>query len=524
MKAVFVSIITAALLATGCFENKNPEGPVIRTKNGLILGEYNTQSGIYVFRGIPYASPPVGEFRWKPPQPLQNWHDTLNCTRFSACAIQETPVPFSMWTSEFIAPSAPLSEDCLYLNIWAPNKNTTEKCPVIVYIHGGGFNAGSGSVPVYDGTQMAGKGIVFVTINYRLGIFGFLAHPGLTAESDNNSSGNYGLLDQIAALKWVKENIHAFGGDSTNITIAGQSAGAYSVCCLTASPLAGGLFHKAITQSGGAVLPTGRFSHTATLDTAEKIGQATAASLQIKTIDGLRNIPADELLQAKGNFGPIVDGYVLPDIIYNTYFKGKQNDVPLLAGWNANEGLYFFEVKNATGFKEKSREIYGSHANDFLRFFPADNDSVARLSQFSHADMLSFGVQAYKWTTMQAKTGKSPVYLYYFSRRVPYGNEQADYGAFHSSEIFYAFNNLGISKNRPWQKVDYALANTMSGYWANFAKTGNPNGKGLPDWLPCKTEALNAMFLGDTVKITPVPEIEKLRFLESFYESAFYVN
>ena len=258
MKRIFFlgfAVLLAMSVFSGC-QSDTSLSTIIQTDNGQVEGLPNADASVVAFKGIPFAAPPVGDLRWKAPQPVQNWEGVRECKEFSSSAMQSTPAPFLMWTSEFIAPAKPLSEDCLYLNLWTANPASAEKRPVIVFIHGGGFTSGSGSVPIYDGEEMAKAGVVFVTINYRVGIFGFFSHPELTAESPHHTSGNYGLLDQIAALKWVQKNIAAFGGDPTRVTIAGQSAGAFSVNFLVASPLAKGLFQRAIAESGGAVLHT----------------------------------------------------------------------------------------------------------------------------------------------------------------------------------------------------------------------------------------------------------------------------
>src|SRR6476620_2662270 len=277
---------------------------VVKTDAGLVSG--TLKQDIHIFKGIPFAAPPVGDLRWKAPQPVHQWGGVKVCDKFSASPMQASPAPFSMWTEEFLIPKEPISEDCLYLNVWTGASSSKEKRPVLVWIYGGGFGSGGTAVPIYDGEAMAKKGIVFVSINYRVGIFGFFAHPELTAESKNHASGNYGLLDQIAALKWVKKNIAAFGGDPNNVTIAGQSAGSMSVNCLVASPLAKGLFNKAIAESGASFINS--FGNT-TLQQAEENGVKTAASLKVNSIEALRKLTAAELMKAQSMRGVIIDGY-----------------------------------------------------------------------------------------------------------------------------------------------------------------------------------------------------------------------
>ncbi len=490
----------------------------LQIESGLISGTKDSKSEVVSFKGIPFAAPPVGDLRWKAPQSAKSWNGVKECKTFSASAMQGTPAPFSMWTAEFIAPAEPLSEDCLYLNVWSAAKSSSEKRPVIVFIHGGAFTSGSGSVPVYDGTAMAQKGIVFVTINYRVGIFGFFSHPELSKESASKTSGNYGLLDQIEALKWVKKNIAAFGGDPNRVAIAGQSAGAFSVNYLVASPLAKGLFQRAIAESGGSILPTNPLAGTQNLKDAEQRGIEFAHSLKAVSIADLRSKSAQELMAVRTMTSPIVDGYVIPEPVYKIFFAGKQNDVPVLMGWNANEGNFGGQLLNAEKFKQQAKEKYGEKADEFLKLFPSETDAEAEQSQLTLSGLQTFGVQAYAWMNLQNKTGKSSVFMYHFERAVPYREDQKPFGAFHTGEVPYAYNNLHMS-NRPWQQTDYQLAETMSAYWANFAANGNPNGTGLPKWTACSTKNPIVMTLGEKVEISDFQNKKGLEFLEQFYLS-----
>ena len=398
------------------------------TDSGPISG--TLKDGIRIYKGIPFSAPPLGNLRWKAPQPVKKWEGVKECTAFGPSPVQDKPARFSMWTEEYLIPASPISEDCLYLNVWTGAKKADDKRAVIVWIYGGGFGSGGSGVPIYDGEAMAKKGIVFVSVNYRVGVFGFFAHPDLTKESGYNASGNYGLLDQIAALKWVQKNIAAFGGDPKNVTIAGQSAGAMSVNCLVASPLGKGLFQRAIGESGSSVV-AGNYIGKG-LSQAEEDGIQTAKKLSISSLADLRKIPAAELLtKARGQRGPIVDGYVLPETVAKIFAEGKQNKVSLLTGSNQDEGL-------------------------------------------------TFGLMNYAWANEQLKQSKD-VYVYRFTRKVPATGEYVKYGAFHTGEVPYAYDNLKFV-DRPWEKADQNLATIMSSYWVNFAKTGNPNGKGLPQW------------------------------------------
>lgn len=455
----------------------------VEVDGGMIAGLESQDQEIYTFKGIPYAAAPVGDLRWKTPQPVQPWEGVKGCDTFAASAVQASPTPFYMWSEEFLIPKTPIDEDCLYLNIWTGAKQAKEKRPVVVWIHGGGFMAGGGSVPIYDGEAMARKGVILVTINYRLGVFGFFAHPELTSESPHNASGNYGLLDQIAALQWVKRNIAAFGGDPENITIAGQSAGSVSVVYLVASPLAKGLFQKAIAQSGASLLSTTPGPNRqiiSSLSEAEQAGIALAKTLQANSISELRNIPAIDLFkQANFDLRLITDGHVIPEEISKIYRENRQNPVRFLTGWNEDEGIVMGPIGNANAFKEGIYNQWGTLSEELLDFYPAPNDATAAISQKNLSRDLMFGVQNYTLANTVSQQGKD-VYVYQFSRKVPPG-EYKDFGAFHTAEVPYAFNNLKFV-NRPWAAIDHELADVMSSYWVNFIKTGNPNGEGMLDW------------------------------------------
>lgn len=494
------------LLIASCSGNKSAiDVNSVKTQAGLISGKTTDDQVVKIFMGVPFAAPPVGKFRWKSPQPVEPWEGIKRCAEKPPSAMQAPPKPFYCWSAEFQAPESPLSEDCLYLNVWTAAKTNQDKRPVMVWIHGGAFTGGSGTVPLYNGEGMARKGVVFVTINYRLGIFGFLAHPQLSEESEVKVSGNYGILDQIAALKWVKQNISAFGGDPGNVTIAGQSAGSFSVNMLVVSPMAKGLFCKAIAQSGGMFSKHGMPGMS--LKAAEENGRILTEKLGGLSVSEIRNMPADSLLKISGRFGLAIDSVVIFSP-YETFVAGKQNDVSIISGWNADDGVSFGPPPTAGQFTANIHERYGDRAEKFLQLFPANSDEEAAKSQ-KLLSQLSFGWNNYAWARMQSEHGKGKAYLYFF-KRVPPG--EPNFGAFHSAEFGYALHTLRLW-DRPFNDIDYKLEETMSSYWANFAKTGDPNGEGLPVWPIFNNENPEVIELGDMVKATPLPFKAQLQFM-----------
>ena len=376
------TILFLCLLTTGAFAQ--PVTTQLKLNDGIIEGVLE-KSGIRAYKNIPYATPPIGILRWKSPQPVQPWAGIRECKTFGNSPVQVAPEPVYMWSEEFLIPKQPIGEDCLYLNVWTGAKTQNEKKPVIVWIHGGGFSAGSGSVPIYDGEALAKKGVVFVNINYRLGIFGFFAHPDLSKEVSQKASGNYGMMDMIAALKWVKQNISVFGGDPNNVTIAGQSAGSVAVVYLIASPMAKGLFNKAIAQSGAGLLSretTLSFDGLPNLQQTETEGLKIASQLNAKNVDELRKIPANELFrQIRFRAHPIIDGYILPENVADIFKKNKQNNIALLTGWNEDEGIVMGKPKNVVEFNEDVEKRFGSFANGFLKHYSATTDKQAVLTQ-----------------------------------------------------------------------------------------------------------------------------------------------
>lgn len=468
----------------------------VRIEQGQVSGVPGSDPSVRVYKGIPYAAPPVGDLRWSAPKPAADWPGVRNADHFSANCMQ-TPYPEgSLYRSD----PQPMSEDCLYLNIWTAAKSASDKRPVMVWIHGGAFTRGSGSTKTYDGENLAKRGVVVVTINYRLAIFGFFAHPELTQESEHHSSGDYGILDEIAALQWVQKNISAFGGDPKGVTIFGESAGSWAVNVLVASPLTKGLFQRAIGESGA------NFSPMSKLADLEKSG-ARAGSVQ-----ELRAKSADDVLKMTGAFSVNVDGWLLPTDVMTVFEKGQQNDVPILIGSNADEGTAFMPPKvTLAGFEANAKQNFGANTEKFLKIYPATSDEEAWKASAAFMRDRTFGLQMRTWARLQTKTGKARAYLYYFSR-VPPGPLSDHYGAFHASEISYVFGTGDIGR-RNWQDADRKLSGIMSSYWVNFATTGNPNGKGLPAWPEYDEKKDLALGLGDEVAPIPVPNKTALDFM-----------
>lgn len=472
--------------------------PTLRLKEGLVSGTTSKDGIVNIFKCIPYAAPPTGPQRWKAPQPVRPWKGTRDCTAFPASAIQNKPAPFLMWSEEFISPPAPLSEDCLYLNVWTSAK-AGKKMPVFVWIHGGGFVSGSGACAVYDGESMARDGIVFITINYRLGVFGFLSLPGQEAEK-GNESGNFALLDQIAALKWIRQNVAAFGGDPEKITIGGQSAGSMCVNALVASPLANGLFRGAIAQSG--VLINNNFTRNQVA--ARKLGSQLLSALEAKSLEEARAIPADRILDAANklpfrSFTPYVDGYLLPSAPGNIIEKGAHNKVPLLIGWVNRDGDLLQPGKlSADSFKQSVNSRYPAHSNEFLQLFPANNDAEAISSQQKLGLLQFAAIQSIQW----ANWNRAPAYVYHFEFVPADKPGFPNYGAFHTSEVPYALHNLS-KWDRPWRESDLKVEKTMSDYWKNFIRTGNPNGSGIPEWTKFQASDGKVMIINEFPYLQP---------------------
>ncbi len=516
MKPILLFIV-GVFAFFSCSISKDQKEKILEVDGGKISGLFNDTTGIHIFKGIPFAAPPVGDLRWKAPQPVKSWEGVKKCDAFGPSPMQAKPAPFMFWSSEFLIPEEPISEDCLYLNVWTKALKKSEKLPVLVYIYGGGFQSGGSGCAIYDGEAMAGKDIVFVSVNYRVGVFGFLAHPDLTKESENASSGNYAILDMIAALNWVQNNIEEFGGDPENVTIAGQSAGSFGVNYLTVSPLAKGLFHKAIAQSG-AGFQSGAFRPAIDLQMAENAGLEYSKKFDTESISDLRAKTAVELFNVRGGIiSPIVDGYVIPESIMDAYKNGHQNDVAVIAGWNRDDRVMGM-AQPAAKFREQIQNRFGEMADEFFKVYPADTEEEATQSQFDQNRDQAFGLQMYTWAKVQTSLGGSPVYLYNFNRQVPAYNKETEFGAFHSGEIVYAYDNLH-TLDRPWEPVDQGIADVMSGYWANFAKTGNPNGENLPQWDAYDPEQEMVMTIDVTSEQKRLPDKDKFDFWNRYFES-----
>jgi len=468
----------------------------VRVEQGLLAGSAGRNPDVRVYKGIPFAAPPVGDLRWKPPAPLAPWQELRQATRFgNAC--EQPPFPSNGLYAG--GPLPAISEDCLYLNIWTPAKSADDRLPVMVWIHGGGFTRGTGAAPGYDGENLARKGVVVVTINYRLGIFGLLVLPELTAESPHHSSGNYAFLDQIAALQWVQQNIAAFGGDPGRVTIFGQSAGSVSVNVLMASPLARGLFARAIGESGGS------FGPLRSLADAEKEGLRMASKLGVTqdVLKSLRAKSADALIQSSDSDEPaqIIDGWVLPQSVYSIFAEGKQNDVPLIVGNNANEGGNLAPLEKGSispaEFAENARRDFGPFADKFLQAYPASDDDQATAAHFASFRDAAFGWDMRIWSRLETETGHRRAYRYYFTRVPPGPGSRL--GAFHAAELAYVFENFPFRLF--YQDLDKQLGDVISSYWVNFARTGDPNGPGLPVWPIYDPQRDDVLDFGDQVSV-----------------------
>lgn len=521
--------LSALLLVAPAFSQQQ-----VTTKNGVVEGYPTTDAKVISYKGLPFAQPPTGPLRWKEPQPVQSWTGVRKADHFGPRAMQK-PIFGDMGFR-----SDGLSEDCLYLNVWAPaGTDKGKSLPVLVYFYGGGLAAGDGSEPRYDGESMARRGIIAITVNYRLGIFGFFSHPDLTKESPNHSSGNYGYLDQHAALEWVQQNIAAFGGDPKRVTIAGESAGSISVSVQMASPLSKNLIAGAIGESGAAINPT---LFPIPLADAEQNGMKLAARIHVTTLDSLRALPAEKLLDAAFQPGvpgtnATIDGYLLPKSLPEIFAAGEQARVPLMAGWNSAEVPYQFILgplaPTPDNYKKTLDKLYGERAAEVLKLYPGSTDEEVKRSATDLSSDRFIVYSTWKWADLHVQTSGQPVYRYLFSRMRPAmvdkdavaglagGVIKANgtkppqpkaMGASHASEIEYALGNLTSNKVYAWTRDDYNVSKTMESYFANFIKTGNPNGAGLTRWEAIKDNN-HASYIDIDVQTVLRKETTRARYL-----------
>lgn len=477
------------------------------------------EQGMTVYEGIPFAAPPVGPLRWHDPEPPANWPSVLHADRFGPSCIQ-TPLRMPGM------PPMRMSEDCLYLNVWRPATSAHGRLPVMVWIYGGGFMFGSAAQPLYDGARLAAHGVVVVSIAYRVGPMGFLALPALNAESAHHVSGNYGLLDQIAGLSWVKRNIAAFGGDPARVTIFGESAGAISVSILAASPLAHGLFAGAISESGGSFgpprLPPYPGENVPTLAQADQTGLAFEKQLGVSSLAQLRRLPPETIQRASapvGEFWPVLDGYVIPADQYTLYQEGRYNDTPVLIGTNSDEGVIFGAAPSRSAYVHAVHQRFGPFAAQILAAYPASPTGWRQASMDVMRDT-AFGWGTWAWARLQARTGKSQVYIYYFAHIPPrpaHSPWKNAIGAVHSEEMVYVFQHLSQTPALHWTAVDRELSDDMGTYWTNFAKYATPNGPGVPHW-PAFTDARPAvMHFTNAPQAGGVANLKQLRALNAYF-------
>lgn len=516
---IFETLILFVFLSSAIFAADQ-----VKTKNGVVEGTGKQKSGVRMFKGIPFAAPPVGDLRWQPPQPTKNWKGVKDAKNFAARCMQQ-PV-----FSDMMFRSNGMSEDCLYLNVWTPANKKGEKLPVLVYFYGGGFIAGDGSEYRYDGESLAAKGIVVVTMSYRLGVYGFFAHPELSKESPKGASGNYGLLDQNAAIRWVKENITNFGGDPNKITIGGESAGSFSVSAQMASPLSKKLISGAIGESG-SVLAIRSGLRFVELAEGEKKGVDFAKSLNANSLKELRALTSEQIQEATKNpwqwsFPMTIDGYFFPESPIKTYEEGKQAKVPLLVGWNSEESnwraILGQNEPTPENYEKVINERFKEKAAEVLKLYPGKSRDEVIDSATDLAGDQFISYSTWKWADIHSRTSGEPVYRYYYAHPRPKMKDAKPdsplpKGAVHSAEIEYAFGNLAKNEVYAWTDEDYTVSNVMQNFFANFIKTGNPNGANLPEWKVLSTkEPIYFMYFD----VNPRSEIEKNRarylFLDKF--------
>lgn len=490
MKSLSLTLIVATLSAMNVAALDT-----VKVEEGLLQG--TTEAGLAVYKGIPFAAPPIGELRWRAPQPAAKWQGVRAADKFAPQCVQR-----GFGGGDSAAPAG--SEDCLYLNVWTPAESASSRIQLLVWIYGGGFNAGATSIPTNSGEVLARKGVVLVSIAYRVGVLGFLAHPQLSAESAEHSSGNYGLLDMIAALAWIKKNISAFGGDPNKVTIFGESAGGIAVSQLCASPLAKGLFEGAISESGGSFGPPrpagGPGENMRRLADAERAGVEFARTAGAASITELRELPPEKLLSAtRGLAWPVIDGWMIPSDQYTLYEAKRFNDVPVLIGYNSDEGASFSHDRTPREYIGGVHRRYGPFAERLLEAYPAGEKTVAKTARDLSRDA-AFGWHTWIWARMQSQLSKSKVFFYYFDQHPdhPADSPQAGFGAPHGREVPYVFGHLNELRNEQPTPADHIISEAMVTYWTNFAKYGDPNGKGVPRWPSFSDEHPDLMYFAGT--------------------------
>ncbi|MGO9436494.1 MAG: carboxylesterase/lipase family protein [Terracidiphilus sp.] len=481
MRRMAACAMTLVALSLGFSMLARADRLKVKTVQGKVQGKTINDSKVNAFLGLPYAAPPVDDLRWKAPEPPAKWKGTRDATKFGAHCAQGR-----VFDDMVFQDSGP-SEDCLFLNVYAPaDANDHSKLPVMFWIHGGGYSGGASSEPRHNGDFLPLKGVVLVTINYRLGVFGFLVTDELAKEG-NGAAGNYGLLDMVAALHWVNANIKSFGGDPNNVTIFGESAGSFAVSTLMASPLAQGLFEKAIGESGAA-FPGGLSLGGDTVAERAKADGAWMDSIGAKSLKDLRAMSTDQILEAAkkktpAGFPPVVDGRLLTEPVPDTYAAGKQAHVPLLAGWNADEGSFFaMRGMTAAQWSAMASGLFKDRSAAFLKLYPAESDAEALRSAIDYGSDNFIALGTWKWLEAQQKTGQAPVYRYHFELAATPSKFHPGTFAFHSDDIEYVFGTLDTRPGWTVRPEDRKLSDEMMSYWTNFARSGDPNGTGLPVW------------------------------------------
>lgn len=544
MKKTFLFVLGFSLVAINVLAQEKDQVPVqTKIENGIIEGFKDSKTGLQMYFGVPFAKPPVGELRWKAPQPMDNWQGVLKTNKFGPKPVQVEV--YGKMNSRLDT----MSEDCLYLNVWAPAKKSAKALPVLVYFFGGGFVAGDGAEPRYDGAAMARKGIVAVTVNYRLNIFGFFAHPELSAEAPYKASGNYGYLDQNAALRWVQKNIAAFGGDPKRVTIAGESAGSISVSAQMVSPLSKNLIAGAIGESGAAIKPT---LAPVPLTEAEKTGVDFAKKSGYTSIKALRALSTNEVLNIyvkskRFGFPSVVDGYFFLKSLPETFKAGEQAQVPLLLGWNSAEisgmGFMYGQPYTSENFISRVKETYLNDYEEVLKLYAHDTEKEVELSATALASDRFIAYSTWKWFDLQRKNSSQAVYRYLFCRPRPALKDRSltpglaggtmkknpetkvsaikPIGAAHADEIEYCMGNLYLEPEFEWEKEDYKVSETMQNFFANFIISGNPNGKNLAEWPLVKATDPNppVMMIDLESKAVRAQNDDRYLFMDNYYQN-----